>query len=413
MEILYVSKLCSKKKFEEFFLSSTVKPQQQAQKYHYLFTTGLAMHEDMQVTALSALPITRTNSKRIWWTGSSETEQRTEFKYIPHLNLVGIGHLAIFIATFLVSYKWCITNKMKERYIVCDVLNLTVSLAAKAAAKLSWVKNIAIITDVPSFMRDYSKPKRKVFKSLIISLYTLFSEFSLQRYDAYIVLTKQMNELINPKNKLSIVIEGMVDTDMLEEVNLIENKYQEKVVVYAGALYEKFGIRKLIEAFLNVSVVDAVLWIYGSGELEEEIRQYGEKDSRIKFWGAVLNKEILEIEIKATLLINPRPSSEEFTKYSFPSKNMEYMASGTALLTTKLPGMPEEYYDYVYLFEDESVVGMAKTMECILKLPKEELHAKGIAAKEFVLREKNNVVQSAKILEMIRSGATLKHERKC
>ncbi|MGB9612869.1 MAG: glycosyltransferase, partial [Candidatus Margulisiibacteriota bacterium] len=124
----------------------------------------------------------------------------------------------------------------------------------------------------------------------------------------------------------------------------------------------------------------------------------------IEFFGVISNRAVIEEEIKAILLVNPRPSSEEFTQYSFPSKNMEYMVSGTPLLTTKLPGMPEEYYDYVYLFEDESVEGMAKTLDRILKLPKEELHAKGAAAKEFVLREKNNVVQAKRIIEMIRDA---------
>ena len=52
-------------------------------------------------------------------------------------------------------------------------------------------------------------------------------------------------------------------------------------------------------------------------------------------------------------------------------------------------------------FEDESVAGMARTLEHVLSLPKEELHAKGAAAKEFVLREKNNVVQTKRIVEMI------------
>ena len=85
-------------------------------------------------------------------------------------------------------------------------------------------------------------------------------------------------------------------------------------------------------------------------------------------------------------------------KYSFPSKNMEYMVSGTPVLTTNLPGMPEEYKDYVYLFEDESVQGMARKIREVLSLPTNELYRKGRAAKEFVLNEKNNICQTHKIL---------------
>jgi len=73
-------------------------------------------------------------------------------------------------------------------------------------------------------------------------------------------------------------------------------------------------------------------------------------------------------------------------------------------LTTKLLGMPEEYYDYVFLFDDESLEEMARTMEWILNLPKEELHAKGAAAKEFVLREKNHIVQAKRIVDLLREA---------
>ena len=183
--------------------------------------------------------------------------------------------------------------------------------------------------------------------------------------------------------------------------NKLEDKYEEKVIIYAGALYEKYGVKSLIEAFIEVKDKDARLWLFGDGDLVNEMNTYQEKDSRVKYFGVVPNEYVVREQLKATLLVNPRPSIEEFTKYSFPSKNMEYMASGTPVLTTPLQGMPKEYNDHVYLFEDETVEGMIKTLTTILSKDKTELHEKGIRAKEFVLKEKNNVVQAEKILKMI------------
>ena len=34
------------------------------------------------------------------------------------------------------------------------------------------------------------------------------------------------------------------------------------------------------------------------------------------------NDRVVEEQLRATLLVNPRPTTEAFTKYSFPSKNM-------------------------------------------------------------------------------------------
>ena len=105
--------------------------------------------------------------------------------------------------------------------------------------------------------------------------------------------------------------------------------------------------------------------------------------------------------MEATLLVNPRPTHEEFVKYSFPSKTMEYMASGTPVLTTKLPGMPKEYYEYVDFIHSETPDGVAQALKQVLSLTDETLFEKGCRAREFVLKHKNNVVQARKILKML------------
>ena len=66
---------------------------------------------------------------------------------------------------------------------------------------------------------------------------------------------------------------------------------------------------------------------------------------------------------QATLLVNPRKGHEEYTKYSFPSKTMEYMASGTPTIMYKLPGLPIEYEEYLVLLPDNS----QETLTAILK----------------------------------------------
>lgn len=100
--------------------------------------------------------------------------------------------------------------------------------------------------------------------------------------------------------------------------------------------------------------------------------------------------------------MNPRPSNEEFTKYSFPSKTVEYMASATPVLTTKLPGMPKEYYDYVYLIEEESVAGYKKALSDALNNSDEVLIKKGKEAQRFILENKNYKYQTFRIVELVK-----------
>lgn len=115
----------------------------------------------------------------------------------------------------------------------------------------------------------------------------------------------------------------------------------------------------------------------------------------------LLSSQVVAKEMESTLLINPRPTNEEYVKYSFPSKTMEYMASGTPVLTTRLPGMPKEYYPYVNFIEEETPQGMARALSSVLSRSEEALRQQGLAARRFVLEERNNLVQAGKILEKL------------
>jgi glycosyltransferase involved in cell wall biosynthesis len=199
------------------------------------------------------------------------------------------------------------------------------------------------------------------------------------------------------------VAEGQVDATMSGAANDLSDKHPGKVCLYAGMLHEKYGVVRLVEAFRKVRNETARLVLYGDGDAAEHIRKIANEDQRIEYRGVADNRTVVQEELKATLLINPRPSDEGFTAYSFPSKNLEYMVSGTPVLTTKLPGMPREYDRYAYLFGDESVDGMAKTLNEVLGLSREELHSTGSRAKAFVLNNKSNTAQARCVLEFLKA----------
>lgn len=223
-------------------------------------------------------------------------------------------------------------------------------------------------------------------------------QFELERYDYYIFLTQHMNEIINKKNKPYIIIDGVCDSID----NSVRDKYEKFVLLYAGGLYEKYGVKNLVDAVLKFENDDIELHIYGSGDMEEYLK--GLNDSKIKYYGVVKNNIILEEEYKSILLVNPRFTNQDYTKYSFPSKNMEYMASGTAVLTTQLQGIPNEYFMYYYTFENESIDGMYNTINKLLQMDRDLLIKKGHDAKEYVIKYKNKIVQSKKIIDMLDEG---------
>ena len=96
-----------------------------------------------------------------------------------------------------------------------------------------------------------------------------------------------------------------------------------------------------------------------------------------------------------------RDPKAEYTKYSFPSKTFEYMASGTPFLTTDLSGIPIEYKGYLFIIKNNSVDEIKVGLERALALSDQEKQKFGEDARTFVLTQKNKYIQSKKFSDFL------------
>lgn len=396
--ILYLSNLCSANTWNKILKISKYIPGQAVQKFHRLLIEGLESHDYCKTGVLSTLPVSPKSTNKRFWNIKSEKIGNVDYEYIPFINIHFIKEICIFFFMMIKIILWRFKSWKNRKTVICDVLNATVSFSALIACKLTSVKIIAIVTDIPGYMVNEDS-----IKSLRSKLFTIFVKKLIVFFDGYILLTEYMNPVVNPKNKPFMIMEGVVDIKMDTQENDLQNKNKYKVLLYAGGIYKKYGVQKLIEAFMNINDPLIRLYIYGNGDLKKIMPIFCKKDNRIIYHGIKPNEEVVAEQIKSTLLINPRPNSLKLAKFSFPSKNMEYMVSGTPVVTFPLSGMPKEYHNFVFLFEDETVENMAKTIRNILSLSKESLHEKGKNAKSFVIQNKNNYKQAERILTFINS----------
>ncbi|MCW5515600.1 glycosyltransferase [Muriicola sp. Z0-33] len=399
IKIFYASSLCSENVLKYIFETSSQKPGLAIQKFHRLIVEGMGMHPaECKVETLSTIPVTATSHKKRFWKTSRENVNNVSYRYVPLINFAVIKNLGVFIYTlFSFFFRTLFKRKKEKKVIICDVLNLSITAASLLASRLTFTKIIAVVTDFPGMMVGNSGEKA----GLKAGSYKALVSWMLSKFDGYILLTQQMNEVVNPKNKPYMIMEGLVDISMQTTSNVLEEKDADRILIYAGGLYEKYGIKTLIDAFFELKGEDLKLHLYGKGQMVKDMDKYSNKDPRVIYMGIVPNEIVVRDQLKATLLINPRPTTEAFTKYSFPSKNMEYMVSGTPMVTTNLPGMPEEYHNFVYLFQDESVEGVYDALNTILSKTRKELHQFGSQSKNFVMDHKNNKVQAARILDFL------------
>ncbi len=386
MDIIYVASTCTPQKYYEYVEKQGKRVSQQAQKYNYLLADGFVKN-GAKVTLLSSRPMNRDLSHKFWFKGERKTDKNgVQFYYLPFINFPGMRSLFLFFGMF---FKILFAKGKPE--IICDALNIVSALAVIMVSKIRNLHTIGIVTDVPCHRPNQGKP----------SMHERMNLWIMKRFSAYLLLTEQMNEIVNTKKHPYIVLEGHADESMAAVENALVNKYDKKVCIYAGTLRSIYGIEYLVKGFIVANIPDTELHIYGNGDFAQKLKEYTKEYPNILYFGVAPNEEVVKEEIKATLLINPRPTHEEYTKYSFPSKNMEYMASGTPVLTTRLPGMPRQYEPYVYLINDESVDGVKKALEEVFSNSRQELHKRGMLAKKFILDEKNNRVQAKKVIDVL------------
>ena len=229
----------------------------------------------------------------------------------------------------------------------------------------------------------------------------LLINYCIRKFDLFAILTTAMTTRLPLDGKQWVLIEGIYH----DRKYPIVEKSKKNVILYTGQLQKRYGIFDLVDAFMKISDPNYELWLCGMGNDEEMqwLNEQVNRDGRIKLMGRVAPDHVLALQRQATLLVNPRHSNEEFTKYSFPSKTMEYLASGTPTLMCKLPSIPLEYYNHLFFFDDESVDGMSQKIVEICSLDKEFLKIKGESAAEFIKSYKNSSYQVKKIISMLMS----------
>lgn len=321
-------------------------------------------------------------------------------KYIPSINLPILRLISIFVSTLFISMKWVLKNRKDENCIFLSSINyLPVSLANHIVAKVFSVKNVCFFTDTTEFGNLPERVKSyKSLKRFLWPFYRKIVHWTENEYKGYVLFSKYMNEIVNLKKRSFIVVEGIFNDDNLTYLDVIDRK---KSILFAGSLFKQYGVLEIIEAFNLMPKCDYELWIAGSGELNNEIIASAKLNEKIKYFGFLSRNEVFQLEQTSTLLINIRDAKDKFTRYSFPSKLLEYLVSGTPILTSKLSGIPTEYNDYMFFTESNNPLEIKNDIMKILNLSKTEHDEIGTAGKQFILNRKNAVNQTKIILKYL------------
>lgn len=367
-----------------------------ADAFSFSVFSGLSKITDINLSVVNVPPLgafPRFNSL-FYSSACYEKVQEINIHSIANCNLIAYQYYSVYRNTLKTLKN--VVNASDENCFVVYSINVPV-LKAVINYRKNYAPRSKIVLIIPDLIEDTMADtfNTKVKKMLFGNIENFYKEMN-----GFVFLTEQMNERVKTEKPYCIV-EGIYNSS--EDRKIIAKNDEVKTIFYSGMLYEKFGVKKLLDAFRSLKNPNYRLQICGCGELEECIRESALIDKRIQFLGLIDRKKALELQSMASLLVNPRTPEGDFTKYSFPSKDIEYLVSGTPTLIYQLPGIPTEYYDYCYSLgpNELSVEDLGEKINEILSLPDSINEALGQSARNFIIEKKNDKVQAKKIIKLI------------
>ena len=396
-DVLFLGGLFPKETEKEIIENSIGLVQNAANALQWNLVTGLDANLEYPVHIINALYIGSypRRYKKLFIKGYS-------FSHISEAKDINVGFcnlsgLKVFsrercIRPYL--KKWALDGGTQKVVVAYAMTSVFVQALAYVKGLNSTIKTCLIVPDLPQYM-DTGTAMRPIYSCLkSYDSNRLFR--NMPNVDSYVLLTKQMSDFLQVKKY--VVVEGTA-SDIFKKMGCVTKL--EKTIAYTGSLNKRYGVLDLVTAFQQIKDPDCRLVLCGAGDAEKQIKVAQSVDPRIQYRGLLTREEAIKLQREATVLVNPRKNTEEFAKYSFPSKNLEYLSSGTPMIAYRLDGIPSDYDAITYYVDDNTVESLKNTLIMVLSKSPEELHSFGTQAQEFVLREKSNVKQAEKILEMI------------
>ena len=396
MNILYLGTVCAHDKYENMLKGCKVKPSVASIVFETAVIRGFSENKaNVEILSYPMIPIFP-KSRLLHFGGNGEM-YGYRCHYLRTFNLPVLKQLTRRMSACKEMKKWA-KNNVGEGVILTYSIPPFLAKDILRYSEKYQLKAVAIIPDLLKNM--YINHKSSFAVNALRNLY-LHKSLALQsEYDGYVYLTEAMREEV-ADGKPYMVMEGILDASA-SSIQIETPKFDSRAIMYAGRIHEKFGVLNLVDAFEKIEDDSVELWLFGEGSAVEEIQNRAKNDKRIKYFGRVGREEVLSYEKRASILVNLRSTKDPFTKYSFPSKTIEYMASGTPLLTTKLMGIPSEYFDYSFSIEDNTVEEIKNALVDILQKSDEDLKNKGQEAQRFVIDNKNAKTQASRIIEFLR-----------
>lgn len=198
----------------------------------------------------------------------------------------------------------------------------------------------------------------------IKKIHAILASYYIKKYNKLVLLSSSMKKHTIKKQDV-VVINGCIDTDKFREIKPTNNNDGIINIVYTGLISKVTGVDLLVRAFKKLPGDNLRLIISGKGdELSDYIKEASECDNRIIFKGFVDRNEYYNILKSSNILVNPRNMNYMQNANNFPSKVLEYLATGRYIISTKFSGYKD--FENNIKFVDSNEISITEGLKCII-----------------------------------------------
>lgn len=401
---------CYPKEFDDFYVSnSKVMPQNAANVLSWRIIEGLQANvpNSFKVLTCPFIGYFPKGFKKLFIKDAKWKINETEHDQLGFINIKGLETYIKSERVYKYVRRWYKESQDNRAILIYSHYAGFLRAAGKIKRKMPDMHVSCMVTDMPEISNSYNESGivNKI-KSIPRKLMFRTTYKNLDYIDSFVLLTERMKDFLSIGQRPYCVVEGICDSALKKEDIVIckEYKKEEKEfrVVYTGTLHKRYGILNIAEAISGLpNELGITLYVCGSGDGEEELRNYSNKYSNIHFLGIVHHSKSLQLQLSSDVLVNPRPAEGIYTELSFPSKTMEYMVIGKPILCYKLAGIPDEYDNYLIYFDKYDFESIAETIKKIYYMSDEERENIGLKNQKFAIEQKGSIAQTRKILEMM------------
>ena len=248
---------------------------------------------------------------------------------------------------------------------------------------------------------DYSEISE--MQSLPRKVHAWICQREFKKYDYAIVLAHNLEKKLN-KNCRTLFVPGGID---LEKFRLMRapDKRDKLVYMYAGLLSTVTGVDILLKAIELCENNDIEFWFSGKGDLEKQVVESAKRDSRVKYLGFLSEAEYFPTLEKVNVFINPRNMQLPQNQNNFPSKVLEYLATGRVVISTKFSEY--KYFTNNFTLYDGTQVELSNTIQNVYE-NYNAIYGDVFNSNRKTAEEYSWVGQARRIVNMFENGEDIK-----